>query len=143
MEQQAEDLELLQKVLEIYDQKQIANYLNELGQDNWNRETINRWLKGKSQPKLSHAEFEHLKSLLPSPPVSDEHDFTFIDLFHAIPQSYPNTSQITDHLAQTGRGQGKGMICTFPGSIEGEVPLDDSCSEHIGTHHHGDAVIVR
>jgi len=84
MEQQAEDLQLLLKVLEIYDQKQIANFLNELGQDNWTRETVNRWLKGKSQPKLSHAEFEHLKSLLPSPPSSDKHDFTFIDLFAGI-----------------------------------------------------------
>jgi len=84
MEQQTEDLELLEKVLEIYDQKQIAEHLNSLGQDNWNRETINRWLKGKSQPKLSHAEYEHLKSLLPEPPESDKHDFTFIDLFAGI-----------------------------------------------------------
>ncbi len=84
MEQHAEDLELLAKVLEIYDQKQIAEHLNSLGQDNWTRETINRWLKGKSQPKLSHAEFEHLKSLLPLRPDSDKHDFTFIDLFAGI-----------------------------------------------------------
>lgn len=84
MEQHAEDLALLERVLEIYDQKQLAEHLNSLGQDHWNRETINRWLKGKSQPKLSHAEFEHLKSLLPSPPKSDKHDFTFIDLFAGI-----------------------------------------------------------
>ena len=84
MEQHSEDLVLLERVLEIYDQKQIAEHLNSLGQDNWNRETINRWLKGKSQPKLSHAEFKHLKTLLPSPPASDKHDFTFIDLFAGI-----------------------------------------------------------
>ena len=84
MEKQAEDLKLVHKVLEIYDQKQVANFLNELGQDNWSRETINRWLKGKSQPKLSHAEYEHLESLLPLPPASNEHDFTFIDLFAGI-----------------------------------------------------------
>jgi DNA (cytosine-5)-methyltransferase 1 len=84
MEQKAEDLALLEKILEIYDQKQIAEHLNSLGQDNWNRETINRWLKGKSQPKLSYAEFEHLKTLLPSPSDSDAHDFTFIDLFAGI-----------------------------------------------------------
>ncbi len=84
MDQQAEDLELLNRVLEIYDQKQVAEHLTNLGQDNWNRETINRWLKGKSQPKLSYAEYEHLKSLLPQPPVSDKHDFTFIDLFAGI-----------------------------------------------------------
>lgn len=84
MEQRTEDLELLEEVLEIYDQKQIAEHLNSLGQDNWNREMINRWLKGKSQPKLSHAEYEHLKTLLPTPPESDKHDFTFIDLFAGI-----------------------------------------------------------
>lgn len=84
MEQHAEDLALLEKVLEIYDQKQIAEHLNSLGQDHWNRETINRWLKGKSQPKLSYAEFQHLKSLLPPPPESDNHEFTFIDLFAGI-----------------------------------------------------------
>ena len=84
MEQLSDDLVLLEKVLEIYDQKQIAEHLNNLGQDHWNRETINRWLKGKSQPKLSHAEFKHLKSLLPAPPVTDKHDFTFIDLFAGI-----------------------------------------------------------
>jgi DNA (cytosine-5)-methyltransferase 1 len=84
MEQQLDDLVLLEKVLEIYDQKQIAEHLNSLGQDIWNRETINRWLKGKSQPKLSYAEYVHLKSLLPSPPESDKHDFTFIDLFAGI-----------------------------------------------------------
>ena len=84
MEQQLDDLELLEKVLEIYDQKQIAEHLNSLGQDHWNRETINRWLKRKSQPKLSYAEYEHLKSLLPLPPETDKHDFTFIDLFAGI-----------------------------------------------------------
>ena len=84
MEQRSEELVLLQRVLEIFDQKQIAGHLNELGQDHWNRETINRWVKGKSQPKLSHAEFEHLEKLLPTPPDSDKHNFTFIDLFAGI-----------------------------------------------------------
>ena len=84
MEQHSEDLVLLEKVLEIYDQKQIAEHLNSLRQDHWNRETINRWVKGKSRPKLSHTEFEHLKSLLPLPPNSKNNDFTFIDLFAGI-----------------------------------------------------------
>lgn len=84
MEEPTEHLELLQKVLEIYDQKQIANLLHDLGHDNWSRERINRWLKGKSQPKLSEGESDYLRSLLPSPPASDEHDFTFIDLFAGI-----------------------------------------------------------
>lgn len=84
MEKPSEDLLLLERVLEIYDQKQIAEHLNILGQDTWNRENINRWLKGKSQPKLSHAEYIHLKELLPSPPENNKHDFTFIDLFAGI-----------------------------------------------------------
>ncbi|MDH5784848.1 MAG: DNA (cytosine-5-)-methyltransferase [Chromatiales bacterium] len=84
MDNSSEDLALLNRVLEIYDQKQVAEHLNSLGQHNWNRETINRWLKGKSNPKLSHAEFEFLKSLLPQPPESNKYDFTFIDLFAGI-----------------------------------------------------------
>jgi len=84
MKQQAEDRALLERVLEIYDQKQIAEHLNRLGQANWSRETINRWLKGKSSPKLSHSEFDYLQSLLPCAPRSDKHDFTFIDLFAGI-----------------------------------------------------------
>ncbi|HED34235.1 MAG TPA: DNA (cytosine-5-)-methyltransferase [Gammaproteobacteria bacterium] len=84
MKQQAEDRVLLERVLEIYDQKQIAEHLNRLGQASWSRETINRWLKGKSSPKLSHSEYDHLQSLLPSPARSDKHDFTFIDLFAGI-----------------------------------------------------------
>ena len=84
MSQRSDDLVLLKKVLEVYDQKQISAHLNNLGQDHWTRETINRWLKGKSQPKLSYAEFEHLKTLLPPSPDTDEHDFTFIDLFAGI-----------------------------------------------------------
>jgi len=84
MEQRPDDLELLEKVLEIYDQKQIAEHLNSCGQDHWTRETINRWLKGKSQPKLSYAEYDKLISLFPSAPETDKHDFTFIDLFAGI-----------------------------------------------------------
>lgn len=84
MPQHAENLNLLNKILEIYDQKQIAEHLNLLGQDKWNRETINRWIKGKSQPKLSPAEICHLNSLLPTKPKSEIEDFTFIDLFAGI-----------------------------------------------------------
>ena len=84
MAQYSDNLILLHKVLEIYDQKQIAEHLNKLYEDHWNRETINRWINGKSQPKLSHAEFKKLKALLPPRPSTDEHDFTFIDLFAGI-----------------------------------------------------------
>lgn len=58
--------------------------MNILGQDVWNRETINRWIKGKLHPKLSPEDIEHLKELLPTAPVTDKHDFTFIDLFAGI-----------------------------------------------------------
>ena len=42
MTQQLDDRQLLEKVLEIYDQKQIAEHLNGFGQAIWNRESINR-----------------------------------------------------------------------------------------------------
>jgi len=84
MPQHLENLTLLNKILEIYDQKQIAEHLNELGEDCWNRESINRWINGKYQPKLSPDEIEHLNSLLPTKPKSEKHDFTFIDLFAGI-----------------------------------------------------------
>lgn len=78
----AEDLALLQKLLEIYDQGQIAAKLQETGSQHC-RETVNRWVKGKATPRLTHVEFNHLKSLLPSPP-KHKSSFTFIDLFAGI-----------------------------------------------------------
>ncbi|MRW90181.1 DNA (cytosine-5-)-methyltransferase [Duganella sp. FT80W] len=78
-------LKLLKKVLEIYDQKYIAEYLNIESPDSWSREKINRWLSGKASPRLSHHEYEHLQTLLPKPPASHPHyDFDFIDLFAGI-----------------------------------------------------------
>lgn len=79
----ASDLALLNKVLEIYDQKQIAEVLNMDGNSNRCRETINRWVKGKIPPNLTHAEYEALGRLLPSPPKRKS-EFTFIDLFAGI-----------------------------------------------------------
>ncbi len=84
MKNNNQDLTLIKKILEIYDQKFIAGYLNELGEDSWNRELINRWLKGKLQAKLSYRETVHLRKLLPSPPFNKQHEFTFIDLFAGI-----------------------------------------------------------
>ncbi|WP_447902773.1 DNA (cytosine-5-)-methyltransferase [Pseudomonas serbica] len=78
----ADDLVLVRKLLEIYDQGQIAAKLNEVGSQHC-RETVNRWVKGKATPRLTHREFEHLKSLLPSRPTHDT-SFTFIDLFAGI-----------------------------------------------------------
>lgn len=79
------DLTLLKKILEIYDQKYVADYLNAISPKDWCRETINRWLNGKASPKLSHLEFEKLQELLPlPPPAKKKHDFDFIDLFAGI-----------------------------------------------------------
>lgn len=77
--------DLIEKLLEIYDQKFIGEYLNKFSPGHWCRETINRWLKGKAAPVLSMAEFEHLQSLLPTEKVKPETaDFRFIDLFAGI-----------------------------------------------------------
>jgi DNA (cytosine-5)-methyltransferase 1 len=80
-----EDMALITKVLEIYDQKQIAEILNKDLGGNRSRETVNRWVKGKMQPKLSHIEFQTLSSLFPKKPKHyGNADFTFIDLFAGI-----------------------------------------------------------
>lgn len=77
--------DLIEKLIEIYDQKFIGEYLNKFSPGHWCRETINRWLKGKAAPVLSKAEFEHLQSLLPTEKVKPETaDFRFIDLFAGI-----------------------------------------------------------
>lgn len=81
------DLQLIKKLLEIYDQKQIADFLNPEKKANGRcRETINRWLKGKAPgPELTHVEFETLRALLPEPPKNHpNYDFKFIDLFAGI-----------------------------------------------------------
>jgi len=85
MSEREEDLDLISKLLESYDQKAIAEYLNQVSPGNWCRETINRWLNGKASPSLSHREFQALQELLPAPPANHPHyDFDFIDLFAGI-----------------------------------------------------------
>jgi DNA (cytosine-5)-methyltransferase 1 len=85
MKNQLEDLELINLLLEIYDQKFIGEYLNGLSEGEWCRETINRWVKGKASPKLSHFEYEGLLKLFPSPPANHpNYGFDFIDLFAGI-----------------------------------------------------------
>ncbi|MCW5296562.1 DNA (cytosine-5-)-methyltransferase [Herbaspirillum lusitanum] len=83
MEPRQEELTLLKQVLEIYDQKYVAEYLNAISPDDWCRETINRWLNGKASPRLSHNEYEALQRLLPPRPQT-KHEFDFIDLFAGI-----------------------------------------------------------
>ena len=80
-----EERELLTTLLDIYDQKFLANYLNEEVGSSLCRETINRWMKGKAEPSLTHAEYEALFKLIPQPTVTEENcDFRFIDLFAGI-----------------------------------------------------------
>jgi len=78
------DLTLLKKLLEIYDQKYIANYLHEKFQSSPTRETINRWLNGKGTPEFNYAEYQHLEKLLPKKPEGFVPEFDFIDLFAGI-----------------------------------------------------------
>lgn len=77
-------LDLLHMVLEIYDQKFIAEVLNDIGDDNWSREKINRWVNGKNGEKLSPDEYAALLSLLPGDESREAPAFTFIDLFAGI-----------------------------------------------------------
>jgi len=81
--QQLDDFSLLSKVLEIFDQGQVAKVLNEVSPSHWCRETVNRWVKGKAAPRLSHAEYDRLQFLLPQKPEAQS-SFTFIDLFAGI-----------------------------------------------------------
>lgn len=77
--------DLIEKLLEIYDQKFIGEYLNKHSPGHWCRESINRWLKGKANRSLNVPEFDNLKKLLPVEKVTPETaDFRFIDLFAGI-----------------------------------------------------------
>lgn len=78
------DAVLLSRLLEVYDQKQIAAFLNQVTPGSWCRETINRWVRGKASPTFSAAEASALDRLLPQPPKKAKADFDFIDLFAGI-----------------------------------------------------------
>lgn len=77
------DLSLLHKLLEIYDQGQIAEILNNVSPNYWCRETINRWVKRKIDKEFSDIEITRLKALLPKR-LNQKPSFTFIDLFAGI-----------------------------------------------------------
>ncbi len=81
---QTNDFNLLTKLTEIYDQKFIADCLNDTGIDQWSREKINRWVNGKRKEKFSSEETEALRRLLPEEKNNQNYDFTFIDLFAGI-----------------------------------------------------------
>lgn len=78
------DSQLLQRVLDIYDQGTIAAALGEVD-DRWCRETLNRMAKGKTRPRITRDEARRLMAMLPSAPAHQGRaNFTFIDLFAGI-----------------------------------------------------------
>ncbi len=79
------DAELISRLLEIYDQKALADILNTISPGNWCRETVNRWAKGKTTPSLSYREYLNLRKILPEESVTPENcKFRFVDLFAGI-----------------------------------------------------------
>lgn len=85
MRAEQEDLKLINRLLEIYDQKYLGEHLNQITPGQWCRETINRWVKGKASPSLSHREFAALQELFPKPPANHpNYEFDFVDLFAGI-----------------------------------------------------------
>src|SRR5438046_2225753 len=83
MQDWTEERALLERILEIYDQKQVAAVLNSITPGRWTRETVNRWVKGKASPVVSRSEFRALEGLLPRR-APDKSQFDFIDLFAGI-----------------------------------------------------------
>ena len=84
-DKQQQDLALMQRILEIYGQKTVAELLRKVSQTEWTREAINRWVKGKCAPKvLTHAEVTLLHKMLPAAPAKTDYRFRFIDLFAGI-----------------------------------------------------------
>ncbi|MCM2131395.1 DNA (cytosine-5-)-methyltransferase [Larsenimonas rhizosphaerae] len=80
-----DERELLERVLAIHGQGQLARVLSDAEPGNWCRETINRWVKGKGAPRLTLAAHRAMCSLLPPPPVRQAPPaFRFIDLFAGI-----------------------------------------------------------
>jgi DNA (cytosine-5)-methyltransferase 1 len=86
MDYREDDLALIGRVLEIYDQKFTAEYLNGVGGRDWCRESLNRLIKGKLKDReLTRSEHKALEALLPQPPAHHpNYHFKFIDLFAGI-----------------------------------------------------------
>lgn len=85
-ERTEEERTLLKQVLEIYDQKTVAECLRTASGNDWARESVNRWVNGKTMPKpLVDVEVKMLQNLLPKPPkCHGNYQFRFIDLFAGI-----------------------------------------------------------
>ncbi|NMP26005.1 DNA cytosine methyltransferase [Rahnella sp. SAP-1] len=81
-----EDKALIKKLVEIYDQKYVAEALRAVSHNDWTRETLNRWLNGKTAQKpFTALEVKMLNRLLPEPPKNHpNYNFRFIDLFAGI-----------------------------------------------------------
>lgn len=81
-----DQIDLVNSLLEIYNQKDVALVLRANSKKDWSRESLNRWLNGKSRQKLMCAsEINSLKSMLPKPPTCHgNYEFKFIDLFAGI-----------------------------------------------------------
>ena len=82
----AEDRALITELVEIYGQKYVADALRAVSDSDWTRESLNRWLNGKTvQKALTDLEVRMLNELLPAPPECHSHyTFRFIDLFAGI-----------------------------------------------------------
>jgi DNA (cytosine-5)-methyltransferase 1 len=80
------DRQLVEKILEIYSQKHVAESLRKVGDNDWSRETLNRWINDKCEAKLLTAgEVFLLTKMLPEPPENHpNYAFRFIDLFAGI-----------------------------------------------------------
>lgn len=81
-----EQIDLVNSLLEIFNQKDVALVLRANSEKDWSRESLNRWLNGKCRQKLmSASEIDSLKSMLPKPPTCHgNYGFKFIDLFAGI-----------------------------------------------------------
>ncbi|HCW46229.1 MAG TPA: DNA (cytosine-5-)-methyltransferase, partial [Erwiniaceae bacterium] len=81
-----EDMQLLEKVLAVYDRKTVAARLRQLGQYEWTRESLTRWQNGQGQSRLlTDEETAQLRQMLPAPPAHHpNYAFRFIDLFAGI-----------------------------------------------------------
>lgn len=65
-QRQENDRKLIEQVLEIYDQKFVAELLRKVGKNDWSRETLNRWINDKCSPRsLISAEEALLRKMLP------------------------------------------------------------------------------
>ena len=85
MDKKTQTKKLLNSLLEIYDQKQIAEKLNPITDNDWCRETINRVLKDKSDKTFNEKEIFFLEGLFPERPAHyNNPNFRFIDLFAGI-----------------------------------------------------------